>query len=167
MCRSLLDIGFTTISSVWNTPSTTMPKSLAADLRDDDEAAVDRRRPVLEAEQLAQAHERQQLVAQPQHRRVLDALDAVLAAAARAHELDDRRAAEWRSDRRRPPRSEPQTIASVSGILMVKLSAGARHRLHVDGAADLVDIVAHDVHADAAAGNVGDLARRWRSQARR
>ena len=26
MWRSLLDIGFTTISSVWNTPSTTMPK---------------------------------------------------------------------------------------------------------------------------------------------
>src|SRR5229473_3312191 len=26
MCRSLVDIGLTTISSVWNTPSTTMPK---------------------------------------------------------------------------------------------------------------------------------------------
>ncbi len=26
MWRSLLDIGLTTISSVWNTPSTTMPK---------------------------------------------------------------------------------------------------------------------------------------------
>jgi hypothetical protein len=26
MWRSFVDIGFTTISSVWNTPSTTMPK---------------------------------------------------------------------------------------------------------------------------------------------
>ncbi len=33
----------------------------------------------------------------------------------------------------------------------------AGHRLHVDGAADLIDIVAHNVHADAAAGNVGDF----------
>ena len=40
---------------------------------------------------------------------------------------------------------------------MVKLDARAGDRLHVDGAADLVDIVAHHVHADAAAGDAGDL----------
>src|SRR5690606_24249039 len=33
----------------------------------------------------------------------------------------------------------------------------AGHRFDVDGAADLVDIVAHDVHANAAAGYAGDL----------
>ncbi len=41
MWRSLLDIGFTTISSVWKTPSTTMPNSLAADLHHHDEAVLD------------------------------------------------------------------------------------------------------------------------------
>ena len=35
--------------------------------------------------------------------------------------------------------------------------AVAGDRLHVDGAADLVDVVAHHVHADAAAGNAGDF----------
>ena len=39
MWRSLVAIGFTTISSVWNTPSTTMPNDSIADLRHDDEAA--------------------------------------------------------------------------------------------------------------------------------
>jgi hypothetical protein len=47
-------------------------------------------------------------------------------------------------------------MASVSGILMVKLEP-CPHRLHVDAAADLIDVVAHHVHADAAAGHAGDL----------
>ena len=47
-------------------------------------------------------------------------------------------------------------MASVSGILMVTAGALAGHRLDVDGAADLVDIGAHHVHADAAAGDRGD-----------
>jgi hypothetical protein len=33
----------------------------------------------------------------------------------------------------------------------------AGRRLHVDGAANLLDIAAHDIHSDAAAGNAGDL----------
>ena len=49
-----------------------------------------------------------------------------------------------------------ETIASVSGILMVKVVPGAGDGPQVDGAADLLDIVAHHVHADAAAGNTGD-----------
>ena len=88
MWRSLLDIGFTTISSVWNTPSTTMPKVWLP-------TCVTTMKPLstspalgFGAEQLAQARQRQQLVAQAQHRGVLDALDAVLAAGARAHQFD-------------------------------------------------------------------------------
>src|SRR3974377_1326348 len=38
-----------------------------------------------------------------------------------------------------------------------KARSVARTRLHTDGAADLLDIAAHDVHPDAAAGNAGDL----------
>ena len=38
-------------------------------------------------------------------------------------------------------------MASVSGILMREACALAQHRIDVDGAADLLDIAAHDVHA--------------------
>ena len=50
-------------------------------------------------------------------------------------------------------------IASVSGILMVKLRPFAPDRTDVDAAADLVDVVAHHIHADAAAGHAGHLGR--------
>ena len=61
--------------------------------------------------------------------------------------------------KRSPPAStiSAETIASVSGILMVKLVPAPGDRLHVDRAADLLDVGAHHVHADAAAGDVGDL----------
>ena len=60
--------------------------------------------------------------------------------------------------KRSPPAStiSAETIASVSGILMVKVVPGAGHALQVDGAADLLDIGLHHVHADAAAGHGGD-----------
>ena len=77
------------------------------------------RRAVVDLEQLLQVHQRQQLVAQPQHRGVLDALDAVLGIGARAHQFDHRRAAGSQSGRRRLPRSAPRRSPSVSGILMV------------------------------------------------
>ena len=41
----------------------------------------------------------------------------------------------------------------------MKLEPFARHRLHLDGAADLVDVGPHHVHADTTAGDVGDLRR--------
>ena len=50
-----------------------------------------------------------------------------------------------------------ETIASVSGILMLKRVPWPEHRLDVDGPADLVDVGAHHVHADAAAGDAGHL----------
>ena len=68
MWRSLLDIGLTTISSVWNTPSTTTPKvwlpTWVTTMMPSSEVVV----AVVEPEQALEAHERQQLVAQPQHR---------------------------------------------------------------------------------------------------
>ena len=61
--------------------------------------------------------------------------------------------------KRSPPAStiSAETIASVSGILMVKVVPAPANGVQIDRAADLLDIAAHDVHADAAAGNAGDL----------
>ncbi len=64
-------------------------ESLAADLGDDNETAIDLARVPVETEQLTKTDERQELVSQPEHSRVLDALDAVLTATACAHEFDD------------------------------------------------------------------------------
>ena len=61
-------------------------ENLAADLDNHDEAVV--AVVVAEPQRFIQMNERQQLVAQPQHRRVLDPLDAVLAAAAGAHQFE-------------------------------------------------------------------------------
>ena len=36
-----------------------------------------------------------------------------------------------------------------------RAAAGSRH--HIDGSANLLDIAAYDIHADAAAGNAGDF----------
>ena len=90
MWRSLLDIGLTTISSVWNTASTTTPKlwlpTWMTTMKPSSSSTSAVR---LGAEQVREAGKRQQLVAQAQHRGVLDAFDAVIAAGARAHQFDD------------------------------------------------------------------------------
>ena len=130
-------------------------EGLAADLRHHDEtvfriggdAAVD-------LQQLLQMHQRQQLVAQPQDRRVLDALDAMFGIGARAHQFDhgelrNRKAvAGGFHDQRGDDGERQRNLDGDAG-------AFAGHRLHVDGAADLVDIGAHHVHADAAPGHAG------------
>ena len=159
MWRSFVDIGLTTISSVWKTPSTTIPNvwlptcvttikpfsgSLSA-------AAVD-------LQQLLQMHQRQQLVAQPQHRRVLDALDAVFGIGPRAHQFDHGQLRNRKTvaggfhDQRGDDGERQRNLDGDAGAL-------AGHRLHVDGAADLVDIGAHHVHADAAPGHAGHACR--------
>ena len=64
-------------------------EGLVADLRDHDEAVL--RIACLGAvhlQELLEMDQRQQLVAQAQHRRILDVLDTVLGVALRAHELD-------------------------------------------------------------------------------
>ena len=48
-------------------------------------------------------------------------------------------------------------MASVSGSVMTKREPLPRVELHFDGAAELLDVPAHHVHADAAAGDVGGL----------
>ncbi len=98
-------------------------EGFVADLRDDDESAFGLLfGRVAELQQLAQIDQRQQLVAQPQNRRVLDPLDtmflALFVAAAHAHEFDhrdlrDREAFAGAST------ISAETIASVSGILIV------------------------------------------------
>ena len=61
-------------------------------------------------------------------------------------------------------RSSPQStvsawmIASVSGMVRRQTRALAERRVDVDRAADPLDVGLHHVHADAAAGHVGDLA---------
>ena len=75
---------------------------------------------VAEPQQLAQIDQRQQLVAQPQDRRVLDALDAVLACPPRTRTSSI--TATCGMAKRSPADStiSAETMASVSGILMVK-----------------------------------------------
>ena len=91
MWRSMVAIGFTTISSVWNTLSTTMPKVWAptwvTTMKPRSGACV----AAVHLQQRLELHQRQQLVAQPQHRGVLDALDAVLGLGVHAHQLDHRK----------------------------------------------------------------------------
>ena len=135
-------------------------KGLAADLRHHDEAVLGiGRRAVVDLQQLLQMHQRQQLVAQAQDRGVLDALDAVFGVGAGPHQLDhgqlrDRKAvAGGFHDQGRDDGERQRDLDGDGG-------AFTGHRLDVDGAADLVDIGAHHVHADAAAGDRGDGGRR-------
>ena len=133
-----------------------VPKILIADLSDDDEAALGVAG--AEAEDFLQMQERQQLVAQSQHRRVLDPLDAVLAGAAGTNEFEhgelrDGEALARRLDDQRRDDGERQRNLDGEGC------SAAGHGLQLDRAADLLDIAAHDVHADAAAGNAGDQRR--------
>src|SRR5437764_10900605 len=131
-------------------------EGLAADLRHHDEAVLGiGRGAVIDPEQLLEVHQRQQLVAQSKHRRILDALDAVLGIGARPHQFHDRQLGygeavaggfhdQGRDDgkRQRDFDGDRRTFAG--------------YRLDVDGAADLVDVSAHHVHADAAARDGGD-----------
>src|SRR5665647_1718004 len=130
-------------------------ESLAADLSNDDKSAFDVAGGFT-AEQISQSRQRQQLVAQTQHRGILDAFDAVLTVAARTHKLDHRELGDGvavatgfndqrgdNCERERDLDGETQTDAG--------------NRFHVNGAANLVDIVTHHIHADAAAGYAGDF----------
>ena len=129
-------------------------EGLVADLRHHDEAVLRLRlgAPSSIFKQLAQMHQRQQLVAQPQDRGVLDALDLVLGIGMRPHQFDHRQLRDGEAvaggldDQGRDDRQGQRDLDGDAGAL-------AGHRLDVDGAADLIDIGAHHVHADAAAGH--------------
>ena len=131
-------------------------EDLAADLRDHDETVVGRAG--AEAQRLLQMNKRQQFVAQPQHRRVLDPLDAVLAAGAGAHQLEHRELRDGEAlaadldDERRDDRQRQRNLDREGG-------ADAEDGLEIDRTADLLDIGAHHVEADATPGNIGHLRR--------
>ena len=156
MCRSLVDIGLTTISSVWNTPSTTMPKVWLP-------TWVTTMKPFSGSEEEPSSilssffrcisgnsllRSRKTAVS------LMRSMRCSELARARTSSTTDSCGIAKRSPAASTIRAE--TMASVSGILMVTRGALAGHRLDVDGAADLVDIGAHHVHADAAAGDRGD-----------
>ncbi|MGY3363705.1 hypothetical protein ACVWZL_000830 [Bradyrhizobium sp. GM2.4] len=131
-------------------------EGLAADLRHHDEAVLGiGDGAVVDLEQLLEMDQRQQLVAQPENRGVLDALDAVLRVGAGPHQLDhgelrDRKAVAGGFHDQRGDDGERQRDLDGDG------GAFTGDRLDVDGAADLVDIGAHHVHADAAPRHRGD-----------
>src|SRR4051812_37529729 len=132
-------------------------EQLAADLHHHDEAILDPAVAVADFEQRRQMHEWQELVAQPQHGGILDAFDAMLGIAAHPHQLNHRKLRDGEAitarlhDQRRDDGKRERNLDMEAG-------AAAWHRADVDGAADLVDIVAHDIHADAAAGHARHLA---------
>ena len=80
--------GLTTISSVSKTRSTTMPKVLAPTWATITKRSVGRAFGC-KAQRAAQRHQRQQPVAQAQHRRCVDGFDARFRAVGNADQLDD------------------------------------------------------------------------------
>src|SRR6516162_8404547 len=138
------------------------PEDLAADLRHHDEALVVA--VLSETQQLPEPNKRQKLIAQPQHGRVLDPLDAMLATIGGAHEFEHGKLRNGETlgagfDDERGDDRERQRYFDR------ERRAGAGRGFQIDRAADLLDIGAHHVHADAAAGNAGD--RRSGGEARR
>src|ERR1700688_2361714 len=138
-------------------------ETLAADLRNHDEtvldiAVLDIAGLAVEAEQVAHARQRQQLVAQTKDGGILDAFDTVLAAVAGAHKFDHGKLRDGEAlapgfyDQCRDDRERERDLDGEA-------QPDAGNRLNVDSAADLVDIVAHHIHADAAARHAGDFGR--------
>ncbi len=126
---------------------------LAADLGDDHKTFVVGA--WSEPQQLLELDQRQQLVAQPQHRRVLDALDVMLAAVGGPHQFEDGKLRYGKAlgagfdDERGDDRQRQRNFDR-------ERRAGTGRRFQIDGAADLLDVGAHHIHADAAAGYAGD-----------
>ena len=112
----------------------------------------------VELHQLAQIDQRQEPVAQAQDRGVVDPLDGVLGVGRGTHQLEhgdlrDRETlAPAPNDQRRDDGQRERDLDHEGG-------AAALDRVQLDRAADLLDVGAHHVHADAAAGHGGDLRR--------
>src|SRR5262249_54938144 len=88
----------------------------------------------------------------------LDALDSMLRIAARAHKLDDGElrngeAVAGNLDDQRRHDGEREWNLDGEGRSTVP------YRFDIDEASDLIDVGAHHIHADAAAGDIGDLVR--------
>jgi len=153
MWRSFVDIGLTTISSVWKTPSTTMPKVWLPTWVTTIEAVLgdprSNRPSILSS--FFRWISGKELVAQPENRGVLDALDAVCSLLGAPHGPVPRPTiAEWPKTVAGGFHDQgPRTMAKVSGILMVTeqpspatdlmsmvppiWSILVRHHVHADG----------------------------------
>src|SRR5262245_9044133 len=116
-----------------------------------------------EVEQLVELDKWQELVAQAQHRRILDVLDAMLGAGTRMHKLDDR-ALRNSEALARSLHDQRRDNGERERNLHRKAQAFASDRSHIDRAPDLLDIGAHDVHADAAAGYARDFGGRGKTR---
>ena len=154
MCRSLVDIGLTTISSVWNTPSTTMPKVWLP-------TCVTTMKPFSGSDEPSSIFNSffRCISGNSLLRNLSTAVSLMRSmrcselARARTSSTTDScgiaKVAGGFHDQGRDDGERQRDLDGDGGAL-------AGHRLDVDGAADLVDIGAHHVHADAAAGDRGD-----------
>ena len=102
-------------------------------------------------------HQRHQRVAHLHHAR--RALHRVHLLRLRPQRFADARTSASRTARAPTPTIRPSTIASVSGRRDGERRALAGLGLDLDPAAQRLDVAADDVHADAAAGDLGDLLR--------
>ncbi len=128
-----------------------------AHLADHDEGMVPvRGRLRLDAQCMAEVEERQELLAQPQNRGAVDLLDPCLVVAARPDELDHSHLRQRETlagaldDDGGSDRQRQRNLDGDGRALPVR-------RLDVDGAADLIDVGPHDIHANAAARDVREL----------
>ncbi|MND85445.1 hypothetical protein D3C80_773710 [compost metagenome] len=111
---------------------------------------------VAQLQQALQRHQRQQPLAQAQHRGLLDCLDVAARGAAGADQFDDRRLGQGEPLAARlddQGRDDGQGQRDADG----EAGAPALDGVQFDGAADLLDVGAHHVHADAPARDAGDL----------
>ena len=156
MWRSFVDIGLTTISSVWNTPSTTMPKvwlpTWVTTIKPFSGSLVE---PSSIFKSFLRWISGNSLL---RSRKTAVSLMRSMRCSELARARTSSTTESWGMAKRSPAAStiRAETMARVSGILMVTEEPSPATRLDVDGAADLVDIGAHHVHADAAAGDRGD-----------
>ena len=107
-------------------------------------------------ERLSQIDQRQQLVAPPEHRRLMDRFDPVLAIARGPHQLHDadlRHGETFGAGLDNERRDDGQGKRNLDR----KRQSLALDRFYLDRAANFLDVGAHDIHPDAAARNIGAL----------
>ncbi len=135
--------------------STTMPKRAPspASVMMTTRSSVRRSRRA-DIQEIAELHERHQIAAQPQHARRAD--QSVDVGGRRPQAFHDRR---HRHDvgLRTDPDDHAVHHRERQRQRQLNSHAAAAIRLERNAPADVLDIAANDVHADAAAGNVGDL----------
>ena len=113
-----------------------------------------------------QRHDGQNVLAQPQNQAALEAFERMDARLAEADSFDDRMLGQGETmaagldDQSRCDRERQRDLQREAGALPGPVVSEIEPPIEFD-------IVAHDIHADAAAGNAGDGWRRSRSPAQR